>query len=148
MAKNKMTVDFAGVDKYLNQLRRVNGAAQRAVDHALTASQELIADKASAAIEPHNKTHVTADQIIRDGYVTWTQELAEISVGFKISDENGELPGLPSIFLMYGTEQGGQVRNEADQALYDAVYGKNTKKEIRRIQQAEFDMVLKEVFRG
>lgn len=145
MARNRMTLDFKGVDKYLEQLKKTEGAAERAVDKALKETQELIADKAAAAIEPHNKSHITADQIIRDGDVTWTQEIAEISVGFKISDENGNLPGLPSIFLMYGTEQGGQPRTEADQKLYDAVYGKDTKKEVRKLQQAAFDRILEEV---
>lgn len=145
MARNRMTLDFKGVDKYLEQLKKTEGAAERAVDKALKETQELIADKAAAAIEPHNKSHITADQIIRDGDVTWTQEVAEISVGFKISDENGNLPGLPSIFLMYGTEQGGQTRTEADQKLYDAVYGKDTKKEVRKLQQAAFDRILEEV---
>lgn len=145
MARNRMTLDFKGVDKYLEQLKKTEGAAERAVDKALKETQELIADKAAAAIEPHNKSHITADQIIRDGDVTWTQEVAEISVGFKISGENGNLPGLPSIFLMYGTEQGGQTRTEADQKLYDAVYGKDTKKEVRKLQQAAFDRILEEV---
>lgn len=145
MARNRMTLDFKGVDKYLEQLKKTEGAAERAVDKALKETQELIADKAAAAIEPHNKSHITADQIIRDGDVTWTQEVAEISVGFKISDENGNLPGLPSIFLMYGTEQGGQPRTEADQKLYDAVYGKDTKKEVRKLQQAALDRILEEV---
>lgn len=145
MARNRMTVDFKGVDKYLEQLKKAEGAAERAVDKALRETQELIADKAAAAIEPHNKSHITADQIIRDGDVTWTQEVAEISVGFKISDESGDLPGLPSIFLMYGTEQGGQTRTEADQKLYDAVYGKDTRKEVRKLQQAAFDRILEEV---
>lgn len=108
MAKNKMSVDFKGVDDYLNQLKQVEGAAQRAVDSALTATQNLIANKAAAAIAPHNQTHVTADQIIRDGNVVWTQEtMAEIAVGFKISGEDGKLPGLPSIFLMYGAKEHG-----------------------------------------
>ena len=143
MARNKMSVDFKGVDKFLEQLKRVDGAAERAVETALIQTQELIADKAMTAIEPHNQTHVTADQIIRDGDVKWTQELAEISVGFRISDDAGNLPGLPSIFLMYGTEQGGQVHTSADQKLYDAVYGKDTKKQVRALQQAAFDRALR-----
>lgn len=143
MARNKMSVDFKGVDKFLEQLKRVDGAAERAVDKALKATQELIAVRAAAAIEPHNQTHVTADQIITDGNVLWTHSVAEIAVGFRISDDAGNLPGLPSIFLMYGTEQGGQVHTSADQKLYDAVYGNDTKKQVRALQQAAFDRALK-----
>lgn len=142
---NKMTVDFKGVDKYLNQLKQFEGAAQKAVDSALTATQEMIADKAAAAMAPHNQTHVTADQIIRDEPPAWTGDMAKISVGFKISDENGELPGLPSIFLMYGTESGNQESIAADKSLYDAVYGKETIQEAHRIQQEAFEKVLSEV---
>lgn len=143
MARNKMSVDFKGVDKFLEQLKRVDGAAERAVETALIQTQELIAVRAAAAIEPHNQTHVTADQIITDGNVLWTHSVAEIAVGFRISDDAGNLPGLPSIFLMYGTEQGGQPRTEADQKLYDAVYGKDTKKEVRKLQRAAFDRALR-----
>lgn len=142
-----MTVDFNGVDKLLNQLKQFDGAAEKAVNEALIATQDLIADKAAAAIAPHNKTHVTADQIIRDGDVVWTQDVATISVGFKISDDSGALPGLPSIFIMYGTEQGGQPKMEADKALYNAVYGKQTKAEVKEIQQIAFNEILKEVMK-
>ena len=139
MAKNRMTVDFKDVDALLEQLKQVEGAAQKAIDKALVATQELIADNAAAAIEPHNQTHVTADQIIRDGNVVWTQEtMAEIAVGFKISGENGELPGLPSIFLMYGTDSG----IDADEELYNSVYGKDIRAAARKLQQASFEEVL------
>lgn len=142
-----MTVDFKGVDKLLEQLKQFDGAAEKAVTEALIATQDLIADRASAAIAPHNKTHVTADQIIRDGDVVWTQDTASISVGFKISDESGNLPGLPSIFIMYGTEQGGQPKMDADEALYNAVYGKQVRAEVRELQQIAFNEVLKEVIK-
>jgi hypothetical protein len=144
MAKNRMSVDFKGVDQYLEQLKKVDGAAERAVETALKATQELIADKAAAAMEPHNKSHVTADQIIRDGVVDWTQQTAAISVGFQIEDESG-MPGLPSIFLMHGTKLHGQPHITRDQVLYDAVYGKATKQEARKLQQAAFDRILAEV---
>ena len=142
-----MTVDFKGVDKLLEQLKQFDGAAEKAVTEALIATQDLIADRAAAAIAPHNKTHVTADQIIRDGDVVWTQDTASISVGFKISGDSGELPGLPSIFIMYGTEQGGQPKMEADKKMYDAIYGKQVRTEVRELQQIAFNEVLKEVIK-
>lgn len=144
---NKLSVDFKGVDKYLEQLKKIEGAAERAVETALTQTQELIADKSAAAMVPHEQSGVTAEQILRDGNVIWTQQVAEISVGFKISDGSGNLPGLPSIFLMYGTEQGGQPRTDADKILYDAVYGRATKQEARKMQKKAFEKVLNEVMR-
>lgn len=142
-----MTVDFNGVDKLLEQLKQVDGAAEKAVNEALIATQDLIADRAAAAIEPHNKTHVTADQIIRDGVVDWTQQTAAISVGFRIEDPDGGMPGLPSVFLMHGTKLHGQPHITRDQVLYDAVYGKQVRAEVRKLQQAAFNEVLKEVIK-
>ena len=145
MAKNRMTVDFAGVDSYIQRLQKLPGAAEKAITLALKETQDLIADKAAASIAPHNATGTTAGTVLRDGEVVWTMDAASISVGYKISDESGDLPGLPSIFLMYGTEVGGQEGIEADKAMYMAVYGAATRKEARKLQEQAFDRVLREV---
>lgn len=145
--KKRWGIAFKGVDKYLEQLKKVDGAAQKAVDRALVASQALVADKAASAMQPHNKTHVTADQILRDGQVVWTGETAEIGVGFKISSGDGELAGLPSIFIMYGTTEDNQVKYEGDENLFSAVYGSDTRSEVRKLQKAEFDKALREVMK-
>lgn len=141
---NKMTINFKAVDDYLERLKKVDGAAERAVESALKQTQTLIADKAAAAMEPHNKSHITADQIIRDGVIEWTQQMASVSVGFQIEDNAGGMPGLPSIFIMHGTTLHGQPHTERDENLYNAVYGKETKKEVRALQKAAFDKALKE----
>lgn len=145
MAKNQMSVDFTGVDSYLNRLKRLPGAAEKAITAALKETQELVADKAAASIAPHNKTGATAGTILRDGNVVWTMDAASIAVGFEIADSSGNLTGLPSIFLMYGTEVGGQQGIEPDKAMYLAVYGKATRQEARRLQEQAFDRVLNEV---
>jgi hypothetical protein len=145
MAKNRMTVDFSGVDSYLQRLQKIPGAAEKAVTEALKATQDLVADKAAATIAPHNKTGTVAGTILRDGEVAWTMDTASIAVGYEIKDSEGELTGLPSIFLMYGTEIGGQTGIEADKAMYMAVYGSATKKEVQRLQEQAFDKVWDEV---
>lgn len=145
MAKNRMTVDFYGVDSYIQRLQKLPGAAEKAITAALKETQDFIADKAAASIAPHNATGTTAGTILRDGEVVWTLDTASISVGYKISDESGDLLGLPSIFLMYGTEVGGQEGISADKAMYMAVYGKATREEARRLQEQAFDKVLEEV---
>ena len=145
MAKNRMTVDFSGVNSYLQRLQKIPGAAEKAVTEALRATQDLVADKAAATIAPHNKTGTVAGTIIRDGDVAWTMDTASIAVGYSIKDGEGELTGLPSIFLMYGTEVDGQTGIEADKAMYNAVYGSATKKEAQRLQEQAFDRVFDEV---
>lgn len=145
MAKNRMTVDFSGVDSYIQRLQKLPGAAEKAITLALKETQEFIADKAAASITPHNATGTTAGTILRDGEVVWTLDTASVSVGYKISDESGDLPGLPSIFLMYGTEVGGQTNIEADKSMYMAIYGSATRQEARRLQEQAFDKVLDEV---
>jgi hypothetical protein len=53
--------------------------------------------------------------------------------------------GLPSIFLMYGTQLYGQPHIQPDRNLYNAVYGAAVRKQIREIQEKAFSQVLNEV---
>ena len=145
MAKNRMTVDFSGVDSYIKRLQKIPGAAEKAITTALKETQDFIADKAAASIAPHNKSGAVAGTILRDGDVVWAMDTASISVGYEIRDSEGNLSGLPSIFLMYGTEVGGQTGIEADKSMYMAVYGSATRNEARRLQEQAFDKVLDEV---
>lgn len=145
MAKNRMTVDFSGVDSYIQRLQKLPGAAEKAITLALRETQDFIADKAAASIAPHNKTGAVAGTILRDGDVVWAMDTASISVGYEIKDSEGNFTGLPSIFLMYGTEIGGQTGIEADKSMYMAVYGSTTRNEARRLQEQAFDRVLDEV---
>lgn len=145
MAKNRMTVDFSGVDSYIQRLQKLPGAAEKAITLALKETQDFIADKAAASIAPRNKTGTVAGTILRDGDVVWTMDTASIAVGYEIKDSEGNITGLPSIFLMYGTEVGGQTGIEADKSMYMAIYGSATQQEARRLQEQAFDKVLDEV---
>lgn len=145
MAKNRMTLDFSGVDSYIQRLQKLPGAAEKAITAALKETQDFIADKAAASIAPHNKTGAVAGTILRDGNVVWTMGTASIAVGYEIKDSGGNLTGLPSIFLMYGTEVGGQTNIEADKSMYMAIYGSATRQEARHLQEQAFDKVLDEV---
>lgn len=145
MAKNRMTVDFSGVDSYIQRLQKLPGAAEKAITLALKETQDFIADKAAASIAPRNKTGTVAGTILRDGDVVWTMDTASIAVGYEIKDSEGNITGLPSIFLMYGTEVGGQTGIEADKSMYMAIYGSATKKEAQRLQEQAFDKVFDEV---
>lgn len=138
MAKNKITIDFDGYNVIKKQLDALGGnATTRAVESALKASQQVVAEQVSAAIAPHTETGKTRKSIVKDSPVIWTGDEAAIGVGFDIRGG-----GLPSIFLMYGTKLHGQPHIEPDRRLYDAVYGANTRKLIREIQEQAFNKVL------
>lgn len=145
MAKSsrKMSVDFAGVDVFLKQLQALGeGAAQKATENALKATQAYIAKQAEQAIKKHEPpiskygTHTTDKAIITDYPVEWTQTTASIAVGFDL--ENG---GMPSLYLMHGTELNGQPHIKEDAELYDAVYGSKTRREVHKLQKAEFEKI-------
>lgn len=143
MAKNKITVDFDGFDVLKKQLDEIGGdATKRAIEAALKASQQLIAEQVTAAIEPHTRPTGgrTKKSIVKNSPVEWAGDTASIGVGFDISGG-----GLPSIFLMYGTKLHGQPHIEPDKNLYNAVYGAQTKKRIMQLQEQAFNKVLERV---
>lgn len=143
MAKRKMQVDFAGVDVFLEQLKALGeGAAQKATENALKATQAYIAKQAEQAMKKHEPpigkygTHTTDKAIITDYPVEWVQSTASIAVGFDL--ENG---GMPSLYLMHGTELNGQPHIKEDAELYDAVYGSKMRREVHKLQKAEFEKI-------
>lgn len=142
-SSRKMSVDFAGVDVFLEQLKALGeGAAQKATENALKATQAYIAKQAEQAMKKHEPpigkygTHTTDKAIITDYPVEWTQTTASIAVGFDL--ENG---GMPSLYLMHGTELNGQPHIKEDAELYDAVYGSKTRREVHKLQKAEFEKI-------
>lgn len=138
MAKNKISIDFPGYELLKKQLDELGGSAtMRAIESALKASQQVVAEKVSAAMAPHTMTGRTKKSIVIDAPVEWTGDQAAVGVGFNIVGG-----GLPSIFLMYGTKLHGQPHIKPDRNLYNAVYGPQTRKEIMQIQEQAFDKVL------
>lgn len=142
---NKMEIDFAGVDRFIEQLNEIGGGAtERAIEGALKQTQMLVASNVSKAMSKHDhySTGETEKAIIRDGVVEWTQGAASVSVGFDISEG-----GLPSIFLMYGTKVYGQPHIKPDRELYNAVYGDKVKKHAAELQREAFGKVLERVMK-
>lgn len=135
----KLGIEFDGFDILSKKLKDLDGDVRSATESALKASHQIVTRKVSAAIAPHRESGETAGSIERDSKVTWTNDVAEIGVGFNISEG-----GLASIFLMYGTQLHGQPHITPDRKLYDAVYGSQTKKEIRQIQE---EVILKRIER-
>lgn len=144
MSKNRISLDFAGFTILKKQLDMLGGDyTKQAINNALEASQQLVAEKTKVAMQPHKDTGDTAESIIDNQSAhkpVWTGNTAEISVGFSITGG-----GLPSIFLMYGTKLHGQPHIAPDRQLYNAVYGAAVRKEIQAIQRKEFEKVLEKV---
>ena len=131
--KNKLTIDFDGFDILQKRLAELGGDAKQAAENALVESHKIVTQKVTAAMVKHRESGDTADAIISAPVVKWTGDTAAVDVGFDIMGG-----GLPSIFLMYGTQLYGQPHITPDRNLYNAVYGAQTRKEIRAVQEAEY----------
>ena len=146
MARNRMTIQFDGLDIYRRKLDQLGGgqAVKQAFDEALEDTQKLIADKVSAAMSAHNDTGKVKQSIITNDPVEWSADVASVNVGFDIV-KGGSYDGLPSIFLMYGTQLYGQPHIKPDRNLYNAVYGAAVRRQAKQIQEEAFVRVLQRV---
>lgn len=129
MAKNKIGLQFSGFEETIAQFIKLEGDVKKVTEDALIESQAIVAENARNAMSKHHRTGRTEESIVTDKKVEWSGLTASIGVGFDIS--NG---GLASIFLMYGTKVYGTPRTPKDMAVYNAVYGKNTQKQVGEAQ--------------
>ena len=146
MAKNRMSVDFAGLDDYIKKLEAIDETAvKRAFDSALLASEQIVRQNVTAAMQPHNDTGRTSAAAISGEQPEWTQSVGKAPVGFEIgeTDHDQKDDRLASVFLMYGTTVHGQPHVAPDRKLYDAVYGAATRRRVRKIQEEAFRKVLR-----
>lgn len=145
MARNKLTIDFRGIDEYQKKLEAIGGdATKRAFESAMKASQQVVKQSVTAAMQPHRETGETAGTVISDKPVEWTQSTAKIPVGFDIGeDKHWKDDRLSSVFVMYGTNVHGQPHVAPDRKLYDAVYGAAVRRKIRKLQEDAFKKVLR-----
>lgn len=129
MAK-KMRLIFSGFEEYAERLDKLGGNLEKTTEKALIATHKHITPKVEAAFQKHDikYSHETMKSLKKEAKVEWNGSIAEIGVGFKVSDG-----GLPSIFLMYGTP-----KIQPDKKLYDAIYGSKTKKEVKALQEEIF----------
>ena len=146
-SKNKITLSFPGMKETLEKFEKMDGAIGPAVTEALQESYNYVTSHLSDQIEQHHRTGKTAESLLKNEKVQVEGTTYFINVGFDIS--NG---GLASIFLMYGTPKHAIKRRtksgtkswdhpgmDADQVLYDLVFGKTTKQEIAKIQKKVFE---------
>lgn len=135
--KNKVTIDFKGFEEYAENLDKLGGDLKSAVDKALLESKDFVDEQLRTEMSKHKRTGRTVSTI-KDDDVEWSGTLASIDVGFSISHG-----GLASIFLMYGTP-----RAQPDRKLYNAIYGRTTKRKVREIQEEIFTKAIKEKMGG
>ena len=128
--KNRLTIEFNAYDVLQRKLKAIDGNAKQTAENALKASHNYVTKKLETAIKPHKKTGETESSLRETPIIEWTGDMvAEAKVGFHIS-----YGGLPSIFLMYGTPS-----IEPDNNLKEAIYGTNTRKEIKKIQREVYE---------
>ena len=128
----KFKLDFEGIDVLSKRLESMNISVQETAEEALKETHAHVTKKIENAIanSPYdfNRTGKTKSTLQTEPKIEWAGSTASVNVGFDIA--NG---GLPSLFLMHGTPS-----IDPDQALYDAVFGKKTEKEVADIQQNVF----------
>lgn len=116
------------------RIDKAGGNIQKAADDALTKSAQLIQSNTNAAASPYASTgrkgYATGEMfrsIIKSTHPVWIGgSIAEVKVGFDLKAPGG----YHSIFLMYGTP-----RMAKDTALFNAIKGAKTQKEVQEIQQ-------------
>lgn len=128
----RLSLDFKGMDEVIQQYEKMGVNIKTATESALKATHALVTPKLKAAIKPHKQTGDTEASLGRSPEIEWDGTKAAVPVGFKIREG-----GLASIFLMYGTP-----RMEPDQALYNAIYGAATLRQVSQKQAEVFDKVL------
>lgn len=145
MAKKSLSIDFPLYDQLKKRLEAFGeDKAEKAAENALKKSQDYVQGQLRSAMIPHEKTGDTVQTLneIDAKNPVWVGTEVSIPVGFDIAGG-----GLASIFLMYGTQVHGQPHVAPDRKLYDALYGTQTKNQIKKIQEAEFRKALEEAMK-
>lgn len=128
----KMQIIFKGFDEISAKIKP--DILKTAVNEALSETQKYIQSKVEKAAEPYKSKssahpYVQGNMyksILKDAQVEWESTIASVSVGFNLKSKGG----FHSIFLMYGTP-----KVKKDTALFNAIRGSKTKKEIAEIQK-------------
>lgn len=129
----KIGLEVDGLDELLDRLNALGGSVEQTVETALIQSKKRVTKEVEAAMDksPYNydRTGRTRKSLDKESVVDWEGGVASIGVGFDIS--NG---GLASVFLMYGTHFHGTPRIKPDRGLYRALFGKEIREEVTKIQ--------------
>lgn len=145
MGRNRIGLQFDGWEDTLAKLDELGGtkAMKRGVEAALKSSKEYVNPQIEAALKKlpaqgKYSTGETKRSIDKDMSIEWSGRTGEIKVGFDFKKS-----GMTSIFLMYGTPKMSPVPG-----LKNAIYGTKTNKQIKEIQEAEINKVIKRIMEG
>lgn len=140
----KFSVEFEGFNEVLAKLKRLDADTKGIAEKALKETHAYITPKLHSDMSPHRRTGKTEGTIKENAEIEWSGAQAYVKVGFNIREG-----GLPSIFLMYGTQShaasnqygsSGKINGgvAADKNLYNDVYGSSTINKVREIQRDIF----------
>lgn len=135
MPRNRIGMSFAGFEEMAAEFDALGGELREVITECLETSHALVTLKLHADMARHYRTGKTERSILDDAQVEWSGTMASIDVGFSVRKG-----GLASIFLMYGTP-----RMKKDTKLYNDIYGKKTRDEIRALQEEIFRKKMDEI---
>lgn len=141
----KMSITFDGFADLVEAIDKAGGNIQKAVDEALTETQEVVKSNLipAAAIYDRKgrKGYATGKMyrsLIKDTTIYWYGSVAEVNVGFTSNGGKTIAGFMHSIFVMYGTP-----RMAKDQKVYSAIKGSKTKKDIAKVQEEALDKYIR-----
>lgn len=134
MSEKLVFMDTPNLKKWLTELDSLSTTGiDEAVKAGLLESKRLITQQLEAEMEKHYRTGITIESLDTTQKVYVEGYEYYVSVGFHISQG-----GLASIFLMKGTP-----KQAPDTHLYEAVFGKETARKVRKIQMDEVKLVMR-----
>lgn len=142
MPKNKIGLQFTGLEEMIERLEAAEADIKSATEAALKASKQVVNEGLNRDTTNGNfpaggkyATGALKQSIDKNFNVKWEGTTASLKIGydFKIS-------GMASIFLMYGTPKMPKV-----QKIYDDIYGSRTKRKIKKAQEEAMQRVIDRV---
>lgn len=138
------SLDFHEMEAMLKRFEKIGANVKPPIENALIKSHDFVTEN----LHKHMKKEYlpahgryshgdTEKSIVEDKTVYWIGDKAYIGVGFDISKNK------TSIFLMYGTP-----RMQPNKKIYEDVWGRKTRRQIREIQEEAMWDALDEIRGG
>ena len=131
----RMSITFDGFERLAQEVDRVEGQLEKAVDDALNETFSIVQTETRSASSIYatkgggRQGYATGSMyraIKSDDGVKWKGSVAEVGVGYDF-DQKG---GFHSIFIMYGTP-----KYDKDPKVYNAIRGTRTRKRVYEAQE-------------